>query len=72
MQNIIFYAQIVSAILLTLSILLQNKSVGLSATFGGGGSNSYSSKRGVDRILANATVVFAIIFFGSALAYIFV
>ncbi|MFH0776044.1 MAG: preprotein translocase subunit SecG [Patescibacteria group bacterium] len=71
MQNILFYAQIGSAILLSLTILLQNKSAGLSATFGGSGS-SFSSKRGVDRILSNATIFFALIFFGSALAYIFV
>lgn len=71
MQTIVFYAQIISAILLVISILSQHKSAGLSATFGGGGGE-FSGKRGVDRILANATVLFAIIFFGSALAYLFV
>ncbi|MCF7836675.1 preprotein translocase subunit SecG [Candidatus Gracilibacteria bacterium] len=71
MQNIVFYTQIGSSLLLALSILLQAKSAGLSATFGGGG-NSYSSKRGVDKLLANATILFAILFFGSAIAYIFV
>ena len=72
MQNTIFLAQIISAILLVLSILLQNKSVGLSATFGGGGENSFSKKRGVDKLLENATIVFAIAFFASALAHLFV
>lgn len=71
MQNILSYVQIGSAILLVLTILSQSKSAGLSATFGGGGGG-FSSKRGVDRILENATVVFAIIFFASAIAYIFV
>jgi protein translocase SecG subunit len=69
----LLYAQIGSAIFLTLSILLQNKSAGgLSATFGGGGGNAYSSKRGIDKLLANSTILFAIIFFASAIAYVFV
>ncbi|MFA6457960.1 MAG: preprotein translocase subunit SecG [Patescibacteria group bacterium] len=71
MQNILLYIQIGSAILLILTILSQSKSAGLSATFGGGGG-AFTSKRGVDRILENATIVFAIVFFGAALAYIFI
>ncbi|MCF7845946.1 MAG: preprotein translocase subunit SecG [Candidatus Peribacteraceae bacterium] len=71
MQTALFYVQIASAILLALSILLQNKSAGLSATFGGSGSG-FSSKRGVDKLLVNATIFFALIFFGGALAYLFV
>jgi protein translocase SecG subunit len=71
MQNLLFWIQIASAVLLTLSILLQHKSAGLSATFGGGG-NTYSSKRGLDRILVRATVVFAIIFFVAALGSLFI
>ena len=71
MQNILFYSQIIVSILLALSILLQQKSAGLSATFGGGG-NSYSGKRGIDRLLVNTTIFFAILFFGGAIAHIFV
>lgn len=71
MQNLLYWTQIISAILLTLSILMQQKSAGLSATFGGSG-NAYSSKRGLDSILVTATVVFAVIFFGAALGSLFV
>lgn len=71
MQNILYWSQIAVAILLIFAILLQHKSVGLSATFGGSG-NTYAGKRGVDRLLSVATVVLAIIFFGSALVYLFV
>lgn len=71
MQNTLLYVQIASSSLLVLSILLQHKSVGLSATFGGGG-NAYSSKRGIEKLLTNSTVFFAVIFFGTAIAYIFV
>ncbi len=73
MENVLFYSQIVISILLALSILLQHKSAGLSAAVGGGGGgNAYTSKRGVEKLLANSTILFAILFFASALAYIFV
>lgn len=66
----IYWLQIISAALLALSILLQHKSAGLSATFGGGG-NTYSSKRGIEKILTGSTVFFAILFFGTAIAALF-
>ena len=66
----ITWLQIISAALLILSILLQHKSAGLSMTFGGTG-NAYSSKRGVEKILAGSTVLFAIMFFGTAIAALF-
>ena len=71
MSSFLYWLQIVVAILLVLSILLQHKSAGLSATFGGGGS-AYSGKRGVDRVLSNSTVILAIIFFAAAIAALFV
>lgn len=72
MQTILNWILIVTALLLSLSILLQHKSAGLGAGFGGGGGNNYSSKRGVDRILTIATIILAVIFFGGALATLFV
>ena len=72
MQNLIFWLQIISAALLILTILLQQKSSGLGSSIAGGGENIYSSSRGLDRILMFATVILAIIFFGSAVAYLFV
>ena len=71
MKDLLYWGEIVVAILLALVILLQNKSAGLSATFGGGG-NSYSSKRGVDKILAVATVILAILFCAGAIGALFV
>ena len=58
--------QLVSAIFLTIAILLQSRGAGLSGAFGGEG-NIYRTKRGVEKTLFVATIVFAIIFFGSAL-----
>jgi protein translocase SecG subunit len=72
MQIILHWTLIITAVLLSFSILLQHKSSGLGAGFGGTGGNSYSSKRGLDRILVIATVIFAVIFFGTAVATLFV
>lgn len=59
--------QIVSAILLIVSIIVQQRGVGLGAAFGGEGS-VYRTKRGVEKGIFIATIIFAAIFFTSALA----
>lgn len=67
MKQTIFTAiQVVSAILLILAILLQQKGSGLGAAFGGT-SNIYSTKRGIDKILFYFTIIIAVIFFGISL-----
>ena len=58
---------IIDSILLIISVLLQSKGVGLSSTFGGGG-DFYRSRRGVEKILYYATIVFAVILFGISVA----
>lgn len=59
--------QLVAAVFLIIGILLQSRGAGLSGVFGGEG-NIYRTKRGVEKMLFIATIVFAIIFFGSAAA----
>lgn len=54
--------QSVSAILLIISIILQNRGTGLGAAFGGEG-NVYRTKRGFESFLFKATIVLAVIFF---------
>jgi protein translocase SecG subunit len=58
--------QLFIAILLIISILLQNRGTGLSGAFGGSG-NVYMARRGVDRILHWITIGLAVLFFGSSL-----
>jgi preprotein translocase subunit SecG len=48
-------------------ILLQSKGVGLSATFGGGGT-FYRSKRGVEKLLFRLTIFLALLFMISSIA----
>jgi len=71
MQNILTIFHIIVAILLIITILLQHKNSGLSATFGGGGSVQ-ATKRGVDKILEQATVVLVLFFLISSFMWIFI
>lgn len=59
--------QLIASIFLIITILLQQRGTGLSGAFGGEG-NVYRTKRGVEKILFYATIVFAVFFFGSSLA----
>jgi len=58
--------QVIIAVLLTIAILLQQKSGGLGAAFGGS-TTVYTTKRGADLILFKATIVLSVLFFGLAL-----
>lgn len=71
MKSALTIFQIVISTLLILTILVQEKGVGLSAAFGGGGE-FYKSKRGIDKILFIATVILSILFILTSLAFIFV
>lgn len=53
--------QLIAAILLIISILLQNRGTGLGAAFGGEG-NVYRTKRGFESFLFKATIGLAVIF----------
>jgi preprotein translocase subunit SecG len=70
LQTALNITQIVLAILLVISIVLQARGSGLGAIFGGEG-NVYRTKRGIEKILFTSTIVIAILFFAAALANIF-
>lgn len=70
MKPILSVIQIVVSVLLIGAILLQQRGTGLSATFGGEG-NVYRTKRGLEKVIFAATIVLAVLFFGMALASIF-
>lgn len=67
MLQILTVIQIVSAILLIAAILMQQRGVGLGSAFGGEGA-IYRTKRGVEKGIFIATIVFAALFLSSALA----
>jgi preprotein translocase subunit SecG len=69
-QQVIQVLQIIVAILLMLSILLQNRGAGLGASFGGGGE-IYRTKRGAEKFLFRSTIVLIAIFMALALSGLF-
>ncbi|MBN1494205.1 preprotein translocase subunit SecG [Candidatus Peregrinibacteria bacterium] len=71
MKSVLEVAHIIISILLILSILSQQRSAGLSSTFGGTGSFQVS-KRGAEKVLFNMTVIFAVLFVACSILYLFV
>lgn len=61
MDKILSITQIIISILLVTAIILQQRGGGLSAVFGGAG-DVYRTKRGLEKVIFIATIVFAIAF----------
>lgn len=66
-DTILQITTIISAILMILSILLQQRGASLGAGFGSTGE-LYTARRGVDKSLFDVTIIFAVIFVLSILA----
>lgn len=66
MKNILQISQSITAITLIALILLQPKGVGLGKSFGGSGV-FYRSRRGVEKIVFNLTIIFVVIFLVSSI-----
>ncbi len=71
MENIMKIIQLISGILLIITILMQNRGSGIGGAFGGG-SEVYSVKRGVEKTIFNISIVLAIIFLASGLLRVLV
>jgi len=71
MKSILEISQMTISILLILSILSQQRSAGLSSTFGGQGGGFHVSKRGAEKVLFNMTVIFAFLFVANSILFIF-
>ena len=69
MQGVLNIIQIVTAILLVVFVLLQQRGSGLGGAFGGGGE-VYQTKRGVEKGLFVATIITGVLFTISGLARI--
>jgi len=62
-MQILKIVQIITAILLMISILLQNRNSGAGGIFGGaGGGGNFSVRRGFEKKLFIATIALAVIF----------
>ena len=65
-HQILNIIQVVTSVLLIISILLQQRGSGLSSAFGGEG-NVYRTKRGVEKRLFVVSIVLAVVFLLSSL-----
>jgi len=69
--QILPFVQITVAVLLVATILLQQRGGGgLSGAFGGGGDSGggggfYGTRRGIEKLIFRASIVFAALFLGS-------
>lgn len=66
-NTILQFVMVGSALLMIISILLQQRGATLGAGFGSSGE-LYTTRRGVDKNLFEVTIVFAVIFILSILA----
>lgn len=68
-MNWLSISQIVSAVLLVVFILLQERSSGMSGLLGGNSEGGfYQTRRGLEKIVYWGTIVLAIVFAGLSLA----
>lgn len=66
MKNVLIIIQMVLAVLVIVAILAQNRGGGLSGVFGGSGA-VFRAKRGMEKTLHIATIIFTILFLGLSL-----
>ena len=66
MQNTINILEIIVAVLLIVSILMQNRGAGLSSTFGGS-FGGYYTRRGFEKFLVYLSIFLSVIFIVLAL-----
>lgn len=62
MKTSILIAQIIISILLIVFILLQQRGTALGSAFGGGGEGFYATRRGVQKKIFWAAIIFGILF----------
>lgn len=68
--KILQIVQMVIAVLLIISILLQQKGSGIGAGFGGSSGSVVQTRRGVDLFLYKATIILAFFFFAIGISFI--
>jgi preprotein translocase subunit SecG len=62
MATALYVVQIILAITLIAVILLQVKSASLGSAFGGSDASIYTSRRGIDKVLFNFTIILSAAF----------
>ena len=60
-MNVIVAGQIIVSVLLTILILMQSQGTGLGSGFGGS-SETYHTRRGIEKVVFTSTIMLAVIF----------
>lgn len=72
MHTFLKYFQAIVSVILIISIMLQNKTSGFSTSSMSSGGTIQTTKRGAEKILFNGTVLFAVLFVLSSIAFLFI
>ena len=72
METYIDIALIITSISLVISVILQNKGVGMGALTGGDSGGVFSARRGIEKTLFVITIVLSVLFFILALAAVLI
>lgn len=70
MLKILQIVQLITAVLLIVAILIQNRGAGLGGVFGGG-SEVYRTKRGAEKIIHISTIILVVLFLGLSIVNVF-
>jgi len=70
MSNILTITQIITAVLMIAAILMQSGGAGLGAAFGGS-NDIYTTKRGAEKTIFRATIIFSFLFLALGAARLF-
>lgn len=72
LESILRVTQLVLAVVMTISILLQQQGAGMGAGFGDTGGGFKTTRRGIEKTLYNITIVVSIIFFTISLLIVII
>lgn len=72
METYIDIALIITSISLVISVILQNKGVGMGALTGGDSGGVFSARRGIEKTLFVITIVLSVLFFILTLAAVLI
>ena len=72
METYIDIALIITSISLVISVILQNKGVGLGGFTGGDSGGVFSQRRGIEKTLFTITIVLSVLFFVLALTAVLI
>ena len=71
MEPFLYSALIITSIALILSVILQSKGAGLGGLTGADSGSIFTARRGIEKTLFRVTIVLSFIFFGLALATVY-